>query len=399
MIEGLHARISPQRVAELTARLIRCDTSNPPGGEQSIVPILTDVLVEIGCSVEIYEPTPGRPSVVARLGTGKPDRPTLMINGHIDVVPAKKGEWQIDPFGGVIEKHRVRGRGACDMKGGIAAVIEALTVCKEAGVSLDSDIVIHLVADEETGGTHGTNALVDAELVRADACIIPEPTEMHIGVAERGSFVADIVVHGRAAHASDPDLGHSAIRDAARVVEALHSADFNDPDHPLLGRPSCNVGTISGGTSANVVASECVLRVDRRILPGVSLQQALDSITSKLDALEPTIDYGIEPILFVEASELDSDAPFVQYLRHVARGRNGSADVQGSYLGSDARFLRNRLGIPTVLYGPGSIHQAHTPDEWVATDDLAAVAKSFVSIFTTFGNRLSTEEKIDARMQ
>ncbi|WP_280417932.1 M20 family metallopeptidase [Nocardia carnea] len=398
-VEVLHRRVSPHRVAELTASLIRCDTSNPPGGEQSIIPVLTDVLVETGCSVEVFETTPGRPSLVAKLGPADGTRPILMFNGHIDVVPARRDEWEVDPFGGVVEEDRVRGRGACDMKGGIAAVIEALTVCNEAGARLDSDIVLHLVADEETGGAHGTEALADAGLIEADACIIPEPTEMQIGIAERGCLVADIFVYGRAAHASDPALGHSAIMDAARVVAALHLADFGEPGHPLLGRPSCNAGTISGGTSANVVASECVVRIDRRTLPGDSREHVLKSITDELDRLSPKIDYRIEPYLFVEASEIRRDAPFVRYLQHIASGRNSSpAEVQGSYLGSDARTLRNRLGIPTVLYGPGSVSQAHTPDEWVMTDDLVAIAKSFVSILTTFGTRSSMDRAADGRM-
>lgn len=384
--EPLHGRVSADRVAALTGRLIRCDTSNPPGNEQSIIQLLVDTLTRIDCAVEVFERTPGRPSVVARSGPADGARPVLLINGHIDVVPVRRAEWSIEPFAGVVQDGRVRGRGACDMKGGIAAAIEALTVCREANLTLDADIVLHLVADEETGGSHGTEALAEAGLIRADACIIPEPNDMHVGIAERGTLIADIVVDGRAAHGSDPAAGHSAVADAARIVQALHLADFGDPDHPVLGRPTCNVGTIAGGTSANVVASECTVRIDRRVLPGHSQDKVLKSIKAKLGALDPKVEYRIHPRMFVEASEIDSEAPFVHYFRQVALGRSGPAEIGGSYLGSDARILRNRLGIPTVVYGPGSMRHAHTADEWVAIDDLVKVARSLVSVFTTFGS-------------
>lgn len=376
--------VNLRRCAELTTALIRHDTRNPPGDERSIIPLLCGVLGPLGARLEVFEPVPGRPSLLATIGTGR--RPALLINGHTDVVPVVESEWSVPPFAGQVHGDRLIGRGACDMKGGIAAAVEGLRACLDSGVQPGFDLVFHLVADEETGGRHGTEALMDAGRIdpsTISAAIVPEPTELGIGVAERGTLLAEITVAGRAAHGSEPANGHSAVADAAHLVKALHRADFGDPAHPLLGTPTCNVGTIAGGTSANIVASECRLRVDRRVLPGHDRRQALAELRRLVDRAAETlghaVDYRIEVLAFVEASELDASEPFVAFMRDAC-----VAPVTGLYGGTDARFLRNQLGIPTVIYGPGSMSVAHTADEYVPLPDLHECAASFATVFATY---------------
>ncbi|PXY23162.1 acetylornithine deacetylase [Prauserella coralliicola] len=365
------------RVTELAAELIRCDTRNPPGDERPVVEPLRAVLRELGAEVELVEPAPGRPSVLARIGSG--DSPTLLINGHVDVVPVVETEWSVPPFAGQVRDGLLYGRGACDMKGGIAAALEGVRACRDAGVVPPSSLVFHLVADEETGSRVGTEALVAAGLVRADAAVVPEPSELRVCVAERGSLLVEIVVRGRAAHGSDPAAGHSAVADAARIVSALHLVDFGAPAHPLLGSPTCNVGTVRGGTAANIVASECRLRVDRRVLPGQTREEALRTLTEAIDTAGD-FDYDIEVLAFAEGSELDAGHPFVSEVRKAA----GQAPVRGLYLGTDARFLRNQLGIPAVVYGPGSMTVAHAADEHVSVAELATAARTFARLYATF---------------
>ncbi|WP_406631423.1 M20 family metallopeptidase [Amycolatopsis sp. WGS_07] len=371
------AAVRADRVTDLAASLIRCDTRNPPGGEQPVVEPLSEVLRELGAEVEIFEPEPGRPSVLARVGNG--EGPTLLVNGHIDVVPVSEADWSVPPFGGLVRDGLLYGRGACDMKGGIAAALEGLRACRDAGIEPPADIVFHFVADEETGGRAGTEALVAAGLVHADAAVVPEPSELRVGVAERGSLMAEIAVRGRAGHGSDPAAGHSAIADAARIVSALHLADFGDGEHPLLGTPTANVGTIAGGTAANIVAAECRLRVDRRVLPGRTRDEALAEVTGLIDAAGE-FDYTAEVVAFAEGSEVDSGHPFVAEVRRAADG----APVRGLKLGTDARFLRNALGIPTVVYGPGSMTVAHTADEYVPVGDLVTAARTFARLYVSF---------------
>ncbi|MGY6653593.1 M20 family metallopeptidase [Amycolatopsis sp. TRM77291] len=375
--EAAAAAVRADRVTELAAELIRCDTRNPPGGERPVVEPLSVALRELGADVEIFEPEPGRPSVLAVAGSG--NGPTLLVNGHVDVVPVSEADWSVPPFGGLVRDGLLYGRGACDMKGGIAAALEGLRACRDAGIVPPANIAFHLVADEETGGRTGTAALVAAGLVHADAAVVPEPSELRVGVAERGSLMVEIVVRGRAAHGSDPAAGHSAVADAARIVSALHLADFGDGEHPLLGSPTGNVGTISGGTAANIVAAECRLRVDRRVLPGRTRDEALATVTGLIDAAGE-FDYDADVVAFAEGSELDLGHPFVAEVRRAA----GDVPVRGLKLGTDARFLRNRLGIPTVVYGPGSMTVAHTADEYVPVRELVTAARTFARLYATF---------------
>jgi acetylornithine deacetylase/succinyl-diaminopimelate desuccinylase len=384
-----------RRCTDLAAAMIQCDTRNPPGDESAIVPLLTDVLRGLGGRVEVVEPKPGRMSLLAEVDSraGSGGRPTLLVNGHIDVVPVIEAEWSVPPFGGLVRDGRLRGRGACDMKGGIAAAIEGLRACIDAGVQPACDVTFHLVADEETGGRWGTAALLERGRISADAAVVPEPSELGVCVAERGALLAEITVTGLAAHGSDPGRGRSAVADAARLVAVLHDADFGGPSHPLLGRPTCNVGTIHGGTAPNIVASTCVMRIDRRILPGVTREAAIAELRSVLDragsGVDGDIDYRIDVMVFVEGSELkgtelEPEHPFAEFVRGACRESGHPGTTRGLYLGTDARFLRNQLGIPTVVYGPGSMTVAHTADEYVSLTDLAAAARTFATLFATF---------------
>jgi acetylornithine deacetylase/succinyl-diaminopimelate desuccinylase family protein len=376
------AAVDPDRCTDLAAALVQCDTRNPPGDESSVVPLVVDVLRGLGAEPEVFEPAPGRASVLARVGGG--GKPTLLVNGHLDVVPVVASDWSVPPFGGLVRDGRLWGRGACDMKGGIAAAVEGLRACQDAGVEPACDVEFHLVADEETGGRWGTAALLAAGRIRADAAVVPEPTGLTVGVAERGALLAEITVAGRAAHGSDPALGHSAVADAAKLVTALHLADFGGPDHPLLGRPTCNVGTFHGGNAPNVVASAATLRIDRRLLPGRTEADALAELREILESTLPDGGFDIDVVAFVEGSELDPGHPFATYVAEAARGDGGAGEVCGCYLGTDARFLRNQLGIPTVIYGPGSMTVAHTADEYVPLTELAEAASTFAALYATF---------------
>jgi acetylornithine deacetylase/succinyl-diaminopimelate desuccinylase len=372
------AAVDVGRVTNLAAELIRCDTRNPPGNERPIVVPLMEILGELGATIDIVEPEPGRVSILADIGPAGSS--TLLINGHLDVVPVVESDWSVPPFAGQLRGDLLYGRGACDMKGGIAAALEGVLACRDAGVALPAKLLFHLVADEETGGRLGTEALIGSGLVHADAAVVPEPSELKVCVAERGALLVEFVVRGRAAHGSDPSSGHSAVADAARIASALHCVDFGVSPHSLLGAPSCNVGTIQGGTAPNIVAAECRLQVDRRVLPGQTREEALRSLTALIDAAGE-FDYDTNILAFAEGSEIDPRHPFVATVQQAA----DHADIRGLYLGTDARFLRNQLNIPTVVYGPGSMTLAHNADEYVPVADLTTAARTFARLYATFG--------------
>lgn len=374
-------------LVEATRALVAADSSNPPGDERAVAEVAARLLESRGARVDRIEPAPGRVSLVATVGTGDRSRPTLLVNGHLDAVPVEPSAWKRDPFGGEVIDGRLFGRGAADMKGGIAAAILALDAVRRSPWREPAcDVVFHLVADEEAGGGLGTAVLLSRGLVRADACIDPEPTGLGIGVAERGLLQVEVTTHGVAAHAGEPHRGVSAIEKAAKVVLALHRADFGE-DHPLLGRPSANVGVIEGGVAYNVVADRCVVRVDRRVLPGTTQEEALASIRQRIEAIgDPQLSYDIAVHVFGEASELDLADPFLAFVQEAyARTLGRTGTIMGMRFTTDARFIRNQAGIPTVVCGPGEVEQAHRADESVPVANLVDATALYAQIYATFG--------------
>jgi succinyl-diaminopimelate desuccinylase len=380
--------VDERAVVELTKALVAIDTQNPPGNEYLAMAACREALSPFTEDVEEFEIASGRTSLLARVSNGSgTNRKTLIVNGHLDVVPVDFSGWKHDPFGGEEHGGRVYGRGTADMKGGIAAAVEALHALRRADRQPACDIVFHLVADEERGGVFGTDALVAAGKVKGDACLVPEPTGMDLCVAERGLLVTTVNVHGRPAHGSEPRNGVSAIEHAAKAVLRLHAADFGPPDHPLLGRPTCNIGVIGGGSGHNTVAEHCSFQVDRRLLPGVTKDEAVAEILERINAdREPDFDYDFDIVVFGEASEMDPSHPFVDDVRSaVAKTGSSTPKTIGMAFTTDARFVRNQAGIPAVVCGPGDVAQAHTFDEFVTVDALVHASAAYAELFASFG--------------
>ena len=378
--------ISRSSVVDMTRALVAADTRNPPGNERLAADVARQLLEPLGCTFSEIEPEPGRVSLIAKVGDGGGDRPTLIVNGHLDVVPLNPSGWTVPPFEGVESDGRLWGRGTADMKGGIAAAIEALMTLRRAGIELPCDVVFHLVADEERGGTFGTAALSKEGLITGDACLVPEPTSLAVCIAERGLSVIDVTVRGRPAHASEPSRGVSAIEKAAKVVLAVHGAQFGHGPHPLLGSPSANAGIIHGGSGHNTVAERCVITIDHRLLPGQNADDAIADVRGRIDGIgDSELVYETELMTFGEASELRGDHPWVGVVQKAMRAaQGGDAPIVGMTFATDARFVRNEAGIPAVVCGPGGIEQAHVDDEWVAVDALVDAVAVYAELFAAF---------------
>ena len=385
----MRANVDRDRVVELTRLLVSVDTRNPPGYEGPFEDTVREALDRWNPEWARVEPAPGRVSLVARIPHKRgPDgsRPTLIVNGHLDVVPVNESAWSTDPFDPQVSDGRLYGRGTADMKGGIAAAICALDTLRSADVEPGCDIVFHLVADEERGGTLGTKALLDQGLISADACLIPEPTDLQLCIAERGLLQALISVEGRPGHGSRPREGVSAIENAAHLVLALHAADYGGEEHPLLGRPTANVGTISGGSTFNTVAETCVIGLDRRILPGATQETTEKEIRRLIDtAGVEGLRYRLDVDTFGEASEMPHDDPWVRLVGDaVARALGSRPETIGTSFTTDARFVRNQGGIPAVVCGPGAVEQAHGNDEYVSVDRLVDATAAFAELYAAF---------------
>jgi acetylornithine deacetylase/succinyl-diaminopimelate desuccinylase family protein len=379
-------------LVELTSALVAVGTPNPPGNEAAVAPILRDALARWAPSWTEVEPAPGRLSLIAHVaapaapGPGT-RRPTLIVNGHTDVVPVVPERWARGPFSPAVMDGRLYGRGTADMKGGVAAAICALATLETAGSRPACDIVFQFVADEERGGAVGTRALMESGLLVGDACLVPEPTSLAVCVAERGLLQGGITVKGRPGHGSRPRDGISAVEHAAQVVLALHAADFGDPEHPLLGRPTANVGTFHGGSAVNIVAEQARVGFDRRLLPGTTLEEALAGVRLRLhEAGLDGIEYEIEVEDFGEGSEMDAGHPWPALVSRCVAGAIGHTPAFiGMTFTTDARFVRNQGGIPAVVCGPGDVAQAHGIDEWVEVSQLVQATAAYAELYRSFG--------------
>jgi acetylornithine deacetylase len=356
---------------------VATDSVNPslvPGGagETQIAAVVAGWARDAGLQVDVLEATPGRPSVVVR-APGRGGGRSLLLCGHYDTVGVAG---MADPFSARVEGDRLYGRGAYDMKGGLAA---ALVACREAAtLGLAGDVVVASVADEEHASL-GVQEVLGA--VRADAAIVTEPTELEVAVAHKGFVWAEIDVAGRAAHGSRPHLGADAIVRTGPVLTALGELDARlaARTHPLLGRASVHASLIAGGDELSSYPAHCRLSLERRTLPG---ETAAD-VEAELDGLIAGVEATRRVTLVREPFEVSDDAEIVAIARAAAADVLGTPPAVGgvSYW-ADAAFI-GAAGIPTVLFGPGGAG-AHAAVEWVSLSDTATVARTLVDVARRF---------------
>jgi succinyl-diaminopimelate desuccinylase len=367
--------------------LIGAPSENPGGTEDQAASVAADILTSLGATPEIIRSPEGRPSVVARFGDRA--RPALAWNGHLDTVPAGSPDtWTSPPFAGEIRDGKLIGRGACDMKGAIAAALAGAAAIARVGVPLAGSLWFHLAADEELAGIHGTKVLWERGVLDQDAAIVGEPTELQLGMAQRGGAWITATAQGKAAHGSQPHRGVNAITSMARLLLRLEEA-LPDLTHPLIGGPTVNAALIEGGSAPNVVPDRCVVDIDRRLLPGeddpgavlAPFRRVIEEI--RADHPEVRIDVAIRE--WTDAAEAPPDERIVRLARAAVSEADGGPPAAVGFSGiTDARYYLNQAKIPTVILGPGSITVAHTADEWVAVDELVAAAHAYARLFVGF---------------
>ena len=371
----------PNSVLDLLAGMVAIDSVNPSlvaggAGEREIAAYVADWARTAGLEVEILEATAGRPSVVVR-ARGKGRGRSLLLCGHCDTVTV---EGMQDP-GPRIEDDRLYGRGAYDMKAGLAA---ALIACREAaGLGLAGDVIVAAVADEEHASLGVQEVL---ETLRADAAIVTEPTELELVVAHKGFVWSEIEVRGRAAHGSRPHLGVDAIVKTGPILSALGAldADLGARSHPLLGRGSVHASVIRGGEELSSYPARCVIGLERRTLPGERAADVEAELKALLDACrdaDPELQVEARTLLVRDPFEVPQDAEIVATVRGAAADVLGRAPVIGgaSYW-ADAAFIA-AAGIPTVMFGPAG-EGAHAAEEWVSISSTEKVSRTLVSVAT-----------------
>jgi succinyl-diaminopimelate desuccinylase len=381
------AAVDADEVLAIAQALIRARSENPGTTEDAAAEVATGALLALGASPETVRGEAGRPSVIATIGAG--DGPTLAWNGHLDTVPAGTLDtWSVDPFAGEVVDGRLIGRGACDMKGPVAAALAGAAAVVQAGVELAGSLTFHLVADEELAGTHGTQVLRDRGLLTQGAAIVGEPSNLEVALAERGGAWVTATTYGAAAHGSQPDRGVNAITAMARFLLRLQEV-VPDTVHPLCGRATVNAALIEGGSAPNMVPDRCVVDIDRRTIPGETDPDAVlapfRALVDDLGAGDATFDLRTEIREWIMAAEAPADAPIAAAIRVATAAETGAAPPDVGFTGiTDARFYLNDAAIPTVIFGPGDLSVAHTADEWIGLDELVTGARTYARVFASF---------------
>ena len=352
-------------------------------GEAQIAARSAELLEGWGFKVSLSEPESGRPNVVARMGHGPR---SLMFNGHLDTVGV--AGMTIDPFGAEVRDGRLWGRGSCDMKGGVAALLSAAAALARPG--LPNELIIALTSDEEHAST-GMAALTEAG-VQADAAVVCEPTELAVMPAHKGFVWVEAGFRGRAAHGSRPEHGVDAILHAAEFLVAM--AEYEEglgerAPHPLLGWGSIHAGTISGGAAPSVYPERCDVVVERRTLPHETPETVMHELGAVVAGLSEEARAGaaLRMTLARPGTEVLAASPLVRGLRTAVAATGREPTVEGMTAWVDAAFL-NESGTPAVCFGPGSIAQAHSADEWIVVEEIEACAR----ILENFGRRFLSGE-------
>jgi len=350
-------------------------SNDPHTGEKRVGEFLATVAASAGLEVEFQEILPGRSNVIARLLPPKKVRRTILLAPHLDTVVA--AEEQFIPR---IKNGRLYGRGACDTKGSVAAMLMALITLAESPVRPQETAIVFAGLIDEENAQIGSRALV-ARKFKADLAIVGEPTCLQIFTAHKGSLWLQLETKGRAAHGSTPHLGQNAVREMARVVEVLESqyaAQLRRRRHPLLGTGTVNVGTIAGGRQPNIVPDACSIVIDRRTLPGETEASVRREIKALLKAKKLGAIISNKKTALSLAMETDHRLPLVRQFLQCA----GQTKPVGADYFCDA-FVLSAAGIPSVVFGPGDIAQAHTADEWISLVQLERAKNLLVQFFNT----------------
>ncbi len=399
-------RMSAERVLDLASKLIKIPSVNPPGNTKEIAEIVKDYLESNGISADLYEPSPGKVNVVARIGDGREDD-ALILNGHMDVVPVgDESRWSFPPFSGEVKGEFLLGRGASDMKGGLAGIIEAFIAASKFEGEFQRPVILACVADEETGGKFGTEYLLEKGITRGSDVLIAEPTGLDsINIGEKGVLWSKIKIRGRPGHGSlAPYVGENAITKACEVIRELLKVTEIGSKLPeeldevvgfsrqfverrggrgagiVLDHVTINVGLIRGGVKVNVVPDLCEVELDMRIPIGLPSSKVIEFIKEVLERYRGELEV-------VASSEANYTSPRCEIVRSLKKVISEILGLEArpflQIASSDARFYREK-GIPTIHYGPGELETVHGYDEKVKVGDLIKAARIYAGVIAEY---------------
>ncbi len=379
--------VDPGEVVALLQALIQKRSDYPPGDTRAVIQAITELLQSENIQYELHAKHELQPSLVVTYphdGKGN----CLMFHAHVDTVPAGDlAEWSKPPFSGEIEAGRVYGRGAGDDKSSVAVQIMALVALARARVSLDGRLQVAVVADEESGAITGTRWLRDTGKLQPDFLVVGEQTNNQVAIGERVACGIDLTVFGQSAHGAMPWAGDNAILKAARVMSWLEENYFprlSAKKTPYLPPPTLNIGCIQGGVQWNMVAGQCKIEMDRRLIPGETREMAMEELRELLDEYSQIV----EPLRYElfstgdVASNINThpDEPFVCVASAALQAVSGEERALSGYVQtSDGRWFADD-GIPIIIFGPSDPAVGHAADENVEINQLFEATR-FLALF------------------
>ena len=386
-MRGNSVQTDPALTIELLKDLIKIPSINPTiegRGEGAIADYISTRFRKAK-KFHVYEQrvTRNRFNIVAIL-KGSGEGRSLMFNGHMDTVGTTG--MTVKPFRPFVERGRMHGRGACDMKGSIAAMMSAMLAIANSNEKPAGDIMFTGVVDEEYLSIGMWNLI---KRFRTDAAIVGEPTDMDIAVAHKGYVWLEIETIGKRAHGSVPEKGVDAIENMGKILAELEAlrGRYRRMKHSLLGIPKIHTSFISGGIEWAIVPASCVLRLERRLLPNETPADSvreLRELVNRCKGRNGDLRAKVRLIYQADSLEVDANTPHVRALKNSVRRLGGKPRIVGAPYWTDASILTNRAKIPSCLFGPGNIQVAHAPDEYVNIKDAVTAAQVYANTALQF---------------
>jgi len=382
------SKITEKDVVTLAKQLISVPSVNPPGKLEEISSFLSCQLRDMGFKVKTVSKEAGKPNVIATTkGTG----PALLFQGHMDTAPVTETErssWTVYPFAGVVQDGKIYGRGAVDMKGGIAAILTAAKAILEADAELQRDLMLAFYVDEEAGMMEAGSMFVvsSGHLDRVTSAMMPEPSNMQVRYVFKGRTIYEIAVTGKTAHTSSPEIGTNAIVKMARVIGALEDLRLKFEPHKWLGSCTVSATGIEGGMPGTnpSVPDFCRALVEVRMVPGQTVDGVKREIENAIEELRAQ-DHDLNTVVKVlhrrGASETSRESEIFQVLWASAKDVLGKDPelFTGGGAASDLHWLLEK-GVPCVEIGPGPRNMAHKPNEFAEIRNLVELSKIYALV-------------------
>ena len=370
---------------ELLCKLIEIPSQIEIDNEKNISIFLKELLKEYNFEIEEYEFQENRPNIIATYSFSKPG-PTILFNGHMDTMPFSNGEnsWNTQPDKATLIDDKIYGRGACDMKGGIASALTAVFKCIKENKGCGK-IIINLVSDEENTSLYGMIPLCEKKLIHADFAIVMEPTECRVCPGQLGNMFFRTHIKGIGGHTGVPENKINPFEIAFKYVDELKIWAESKKKNSVDSHPFINIGRFEGGTSSGTIPSECDLYWGTRVLPLDNFDDYVSEINEITTIFKKNLNN--ESHIVTELFESGGIDSFSSKSKYVDKLINLSKEKKNIFkASSDAGFIYNIAGIDCVIYGPGSLEQAHLSNEFVTITDLNKCTKVLYEFLVNIGD-------------